>query len=366
MIIGLSDFTLNENTDLQKLDNLNYVSSFSPVETTFNFLSESRVEYNNINKELYKSIYESTSYEAINESFSDFYEKIKELIDKFIAFIKSLVERFVTLFNRMINNEKYLLKHKDRFKDFNSEDEFEIEGFEYSIDDPAIPSVSCVAEFNNDFMKLNLADILDVKNDTKDISERLSRAIGEAKENMDSQLDSYRGAIIGELREIDEADFSDELYTLYRSGYDSKYNITVDSSRIDDSLTNLENYKERISTAKKTSAKIEKEYNSLKKSIDRMSKRNKDNDASKLLGIEVRNNYTDDSKVSVRINEEALAKLNAFTKAKIAQVEKLSSAHAMAFSYKIEAIKECYIQDKRILYNALKKIEKNHKLYKEV
>ena len=49
-----------------------------------------------------------------------------------------------------------------------------------------------------------------------------------------------------------------------------------------------------------------------------------------------------------------------YMKAKVTQVNQMSSIHSMAFSAKLQAAKDCFVQNKAILYKALAKI-KSHK-----
>ena len=53
-------------------------------------------------------------------------------------------------------------------------------------------------------------------------------------------------------------------------------------------------------------------------------------------------------------------KIDMYMKAKVTQVQQMSSIHTMAFSAKLQAAKDCFVQNKSILYKALSKI-KGHK-----
>lgn len=357
-MIDFSTFTLKESTDINTLDNISAYTE-SSVELTFNFLTETKMEINNASQELYKGILEAETYEVVNESYSNFFTFIKEIIAKFIRFIKSLFDRFVTTLNRFIQSEKYLLKHEKDFSKFTPTMEFDFEGYHFTIDDPGIPMVECRAGFNSAFVGLNLAGI-DGKS-KEDQSAFIIDELDKAKYDIDEFIDKFRGEVIGKLNfPISESDFSNELFMVYRDGYDTTSSITVDASVINDSLINLKRYKEREKAVKKIKSKLESEYKSIERSLDRVVVRNRDNDLSKLIGIDIQGDYTSDSYKGIKVSEEVLTKLNAFFKAKVDQVEKMSSIHSLAFSYKLDAIKDCYIQDKKILYNALTRIQKGY------
>ena len=53
-------------------------------------------------------------------------------------------------------------------------------------------------------------------------------------------------------------------------------------------------------------------------------------------------------------------KIDMYMKAKVSQVQQMSSIHTMAFSAKLQAAKDNFVQNKAILYKALAKI-KGHK-----
>ena len=53
-------------------------------------------------------------------------------------------------------------------------------------------------------------------------------------------------------------------------------------------------------------------------------------------------------------------KIDMYMKAKVTQVQQMSSIHTMAFSAKLQAAKDCFVQNKSMLYKALSKI-KGHK-----
>ena len=340
-MINLSNFILDESSvDFTNITNVGYMYE-SSTELMFNYLLTFNEECNNASKDLYKSITEAETYEVINESFADFYEKVKEIIKKFLDFIKRLFERFITSLNKFVN----------------SEHEFDFEGYTFTIDDPMIPVIEAKAQFNQEFMNLELDKF---KEDNIDAQKAyMSDLSAKLKSSLESFYDKFRGEVIGKPNyPIAESDYSNELFMVYRDGYDTKSTITADASLINDALIRLKNYKDKQKDVKVTKKKIENEYKVVQKSIENMISRNKDNKIDKLVAIDINGDYTPEATGDLRVSEDVLTSINAYIKANVDKVEKMSAIHGMAFSYKLDAIKDCYIQDKKILYNALNRIQK--------
>lgn len=325
---------------------------------------EMHEELNQANKILYRSILESENdIEIVNEGFSDFFEKVKDIIVKFLKWIKSLFERFIAQLHKFVGSEKYILKKKDKLNKFNSDHEFDIEGYNYTFVSN-VPAIHALAEFNQSFVGLDLSSLNDTTGKNKDITDRVSSAYDDLLESLDNGewYDQFRADCIGQTDPIDEEDFADELFRVYRDGENTESTITVTNSIVMDSLNNLETYKKLEEDVKKTKSKIEKDYERIKKDIEKMISRNKDRDLSKTaIPITVRDGYTP-APGELVVSQDTLNKLDLYMKAKADQVVKMSSIHSMAFSYKLDAITDRTKQDKKILYTALSKVTKDLKL----
>ena len=354
-----------KNLIVENAINTNNVLVNSSVEEsyftdTLQFLMESTRELNNCKKELYLNILESgEDYDVITESFSDFFHKAKEIIERFLRYIKSLFDRFITSLKKFVNSEKYILKSKDTLKKFKSDHEFDFEGYVFSFNDN-IPSIKAEATFKKDFIELDFDGILKEK-DPKKVVDMISAQ--HSKLNNDLNNDRYnvfRQEVIMADRPIYADDFAEELFMVFRSGQTEKDDINIDHDKVMECLGRIQNYKSFETPIKKTKDKIEREYEKVKKSIENMISRNKDNDIDKLLSIEIVGNY-DAYSGPIQVSSEALTKIDLFLKTKVSEILELSNIHSLAFSYKLDAIHECYRQDKQILYRALNKIQKDTK-----
>lgn len=326
------------------------------------YLSESKRELRDYTKSLYEGILESgEDYGVITESFSDFFTKVKELIAKFLKYIKSLFDRFITSLNKFIRSEKYLIKHKAEFTKFGASHEFDFNGYEFSFSDH-IPSIEVEAEFNKDFVELDFDDILQDSDSSKIVAKISAQHAKLVNSLKNGRYDEFRQQVISADTDIDSSDFANELFRTYRSGENEKDEITINSSRVLESLGRIQTSKSIETSIKKTKDKIDREYTNVQKSIQNMIYRNKDNDVNKLLAVEIKGDYNGTGSTPIQLSSEAMSKIDLFIKAKVGEVMELSTIHALAFSYKLDAISDCYKQDKDILYRALNKIQRDLKV----
>lgn len=333
--------------------------------TTLEYLSEMKSEVRDCGLELHKNILESTSYEVVNESFANFFVKIKEIIERFLKFIKSLFDRFVLNLNKLIRADKYITKHKDLIRKFNSDHEFDIEGYYFTFDSN-VPVINARAEFTKDFVELDF-DMFKSGGDNKDYISYINSQAGKLnRELQNGYYDKFRGEVLGkENYEIPQSDFAEELFEIFRNGCTKKDTITIDVDNILASLSFFENYKEFEKSVKKTKDQIDKDYKQIERQLQGLVYRNKDNDIAKAIGIGISADYADNTREYIQASEEVYAKLNLFIKSKINQVIEMSNIHSMAFSYKLDAITDCYKQDKAILYRGIQEVLKDSKLRME-
>lgn len=348
----------NKNSDVTNVLSSSFIEE-SYFVTTLEYVTEAKKELRENIKDLYMNITEAKSDQVINESFNEFVLNIKEAIKKFIEYIKSLFDRFITMFHRMIKSDSYIIKNKDIFRKFDNSHEFEFEGYEYTFD-PNIPVINALAEFNTEFIELNF-DIMNGKKDNGEYLKYIKSIHGKLQSSLkDGYYDKFRAEVLGlENYEIGQSEFAEELFEIYRNGYSKKDTITINKDNIMFGvLSFFENYKELEKSVTKKKNEIEKEYKRIEKSLEKLVNKNSDYDISKAIEIGIHSDYDGSSIDTMKVSQEVLNNLNLFIKTKTNQVMEMSSIHAMAFSYKLDAIKECYEQDRKILYKALSNIQK--------
>lgn len=327
---------------------------------TLQFLTEMNADFYEAKRCFYVSVLESsssTNMTVVHESFGDFFDAVKNIIDKFLAFIKSLFERFVTLINKMIGRDKYIINHKDELKNFSRIHEFTITGFKYSFND-AIPVINAKAAFDTGFVfnagSDNNSLVLSAgSNNVKSIKGAVTNLSGVLEDG--SWYDKFRAEVIGEDGSvIAKDDFADTLFKTYRNDESIAEEITIDNSEVMSALRRFESSKKDIDDVKKKKAKIESEYTSIRKSVEGMVKSNRTN------GV-VTAKLDDRLGTAVQLSNDEIIAMDNFVKLKVNQLQEMSNIHALAFASKLDALTDCYKQDKAVLFKALGRVQSNKK-----
>ena len=346
MAISLNSLIL-ENKDLSSIVETSDTFNESYISSVFTYLTEMYNEYREADKEFYRSLYEANSMVAINESFADFFGKIKDVLNKFLKYIKSLFDRFNTTLHRMIGSDKYLLKNEETLNKFNTDCEFEYDGYTFTISE-LIPELDT---------HVNFEGLLDIdwksigKND-KDNKKLIKGKLDELKNALENDYyDDVRAGVLGLKDPIRESDYTDELFKIFRDGDNNSHIFTVTSSVVRTSYTGLKDYKNIESNVKNKKREIEDKYKKIQNRVDKMINVTlKD----KRYQVSV-DGYSDD----LDLDNETMQQLNLYVKLVTEQVIKMTTIHSLAFSYKLDALKDKMMQDKKILYIAMNKVLKD-------
>lgn len=338
---------------LQEAEAIPITNSYFPVDecyfsSSLKFISEMKNEYRAASLSLYNSLNESADQIAINESFSDFISSVKNIIKKFLNYIKSLFERFITALNSIIKSDKYLKQHKTDFGKFDHTMEFDMEVYNYSID-LAIPEIHALTTFEKEFNEIKKS--LENITDPQKASDELRNIYNKLSNDIESTLDEMRGKVLGgKISKISAGDFASELFDIYRDG-GTKDTVTVDASIVQSAYIRFANYNDELKKVKRTKSDIEREYKEIENSLSEAY--TIDADHIKLSGTSV-GDYT----MTVIATAQMQNTMELFMKTKADQVTQMSAIHTMAISAKMDAMKDCFKQDKTILYKALAKIQK--------
>ena len=346
MAISLNSLIL-ENKDLSSIVETSDTFNESYISSVFTYLTEMYNEYREADKEFYRSLYEANSMVAINESFADFFGKIKDVLNKFLKYIKSLFDRFNTTLHRMIGSDKYLLKNEETLNKFNTDCEFEYDGYTFTISE-LIPELDTHVNFEGlldiDWKSIGKND----KDNKKLIKEKLDK-LKNALEN--DYYDDVRAGVLGLKDPIRESDYTDELFKLYRDGDTNSHIFTVTSSVVRSSYTGLKDYKNIESNVKNKKKEIEDKYKKIQDRVDKAAKFTL-KDGRYQVSI---SGHGDD----LDLDNESMQQLNLYIKLVTEQVIKMTTIHSLAFSYKLDALKDKMMQDKKILYIAMNKVLKD-------
>lgn len=381
------------SNDIIDIDNIGYldknINQYSFISEGYAFILEMNAEYINSEKMFYSNILGSYGDDKIiNESFNGFFNKIKDIIDKFIKWIKKIFKTFVTKINALFGSEKFIKKNEKLLQKFDSQDEFEFNGYEFTnVDSNAFPAATALSAFtsniqgkgyleglydgidwdsitgeNDDERRANASTIMNTK---------LQNNIDNLNNSLEDFYDEFRALVIGKRTEkIDSNDYADELFKFFRNKESETSNITIDSTYVNEAYRRFKDYKTVINNIEKVQKDIIKDYESLSNYLDKMIKLNKD--TTDKFSV---NNYSGGRKyVQDQIDDlgklqnnngelydktnYSFDKMNSYLKIQSSKVNQMCNIHTQAFSAKLEAAKNCFTQDKKILYKAIQQVVK--------
>lgn len=340
-MFNINNLVYKENNIASSIVSFSEQNNMSYLTEALDISMKIKSEYISINKELYSmSLNESADIEVINESFKTFINKSIIMIEKIIQYIKSLIDRFIVEFFRLIKSDNYIIKNKNEFNKFSKSHEFDINGYDYTINGD-IPLILAQMEFREDFYDID---------DPKAIKLVYKSFIDKIR---DRYYDEFRATVIGRDGEyIIANDFMSELFKTYRSNMESESEINVTSNVVDESLYNLINYKLLEKSISRLKTDIETQYNKIKNDIISSTKMNYTKDGVELIYKDIDNGIN-----TTIIDKEYIRYFDLFIKAKVDQIEKMSNIHTLSIGSKLDAIKDRHIQDRKILYTALKKVK---------
>ena len=357
---GIDDPLINVN----KLGTLDLEESY--FATAVAFVNETNREIVETKQNLYRSISEATTQFVVLESFSDFFSKVAEIINKFIKFIKSLAARFLTHMNKIINSDKYINSHKKDFKDFRDSDKFTMNGYVYTFN-PNVPVAAASVSFNSSLFE----DLYDASGYVDLTPRGVDSAI--SKIDIEDSCDEFRATVLGQSSPISVGDFDTELFKVFRNDSLDTEEIEVDSLEVSKALsrfTDFSNMKKQITSDQ---TRIERDYEQVKKQVKDLTKRNGDLNLSAFIDrlpedmrkAVKKERGSSDNQQGFSMSGDLMYKLDLYTKTKVDQITEFSNIHTLAFSAKLDALKESYKQDRALLYTALLKIQRTDGARKE-
>ena len=408
-----SDNTYNKSIDIDDIGYMDEaIREVSFVQEGYDAILEMNAYYCNAEKEFFYRIRESAGDSfIINEGFSDFFNKIKAIIKKFIDWVKKVFKEFAAKLAALVQSEKYIKKHKDLLNKFNSEDEFEFQGYKFTeITGSSIPLSNAVDAFNakngqGGFMPtVNLGNIFkgdsngdyykftknaddsedldkwDIADDegnrdteltrrkraTEKINQKISDEISDMTNKNEDFYDEFRAYVLNQSgKKLDSKEFSDECFKVFRNGEDSTESITIDYNFVQDSYRNFDKYKDTIKDIEKKKNEMIKDYEDLEKYLDKLIKYNKethkmeaDRDVGRDFTRGALNNLDLTGPTGLIYDSSTTDRLQSLMKVYSARVNQMCQIHTQAFSAKLEAAKDCFKQDKQILNKAIQQILK--------
>ena len=371
-------------SDIGYLDN--ELTNHSFVQEGYDFILEMGKDYMNAEKTFYSNILGSYGDDnIITESFSDFFGKIKDIIKKFIEWIKKIFKEFVLKMNALFSNEKYIKKHHKLLNKFESQDEFEYNGYNFTkIDDVTVPANKALSAFEGTSAVGYLStdnwytdDSINISDDSKkDVraaqttayNTQLGTKLDELNNGLDDFYEAFRGTVINKQEKYDSSEYAEVLFRFFRDEDDTPSDITIDASYVLAAYRRFEKYKDTIKSIEKTQKEIIKDYEALEKHLDKLIKMNT---ADNKLSIATSGNTHTNNEIDILTqgSEKSLNgkvfydkstydKMNNYLKVQSSKVNQMCSIHTQAFTAKLEAAKDQFKQDKKIIYKAIGQIIK--------
>lgn len=306
---------------------------------SLNLLRESD---NNIN-EMLKKIHIGA---ILSESKNEYYLKefsigdtIKTIIDWFIKMIQQIWGKFKSMFQKIIYNDETIKKYEDKLRNLKGSFNIDFERYNYTCFDADIPSINLKTQFNTDYN--DLISKLESIRDLKSKQERIYRMqVIESEVSTRSKdpayYDKVRQITLGLPYMVSSDNYAEELFNKFRDGGSFRFSKIdrIEVSIILDRYLKSKEIKKQLEESKKETIKS---ADDVKSKIGRLS-------LQKL-------NF---SYVPYDMEEEIL--FNKIINTKTGEVSNVCNIFVMAFSAKLDAVKEAIAQDKRILFEAIKYI----------
>ena len=361
-----ADMLLSENYESPtKMENISTIEE-SYFNTALSYVNEMSRDYSNANKVFYKAVLEANNDdEVIHEAFSDFTSKVKEIIQKFLNFIKSVFNKFIIAMNKLIKSDKYLKDHKKEFSNFSPEHEFEMNIYNYTkLDDDNFPAINAYDTYMNNLKSYTLKTDSSKSITSDSLYDRLSDIYTDIVENSNDWYDLFRGEVLGKSGEsYSSSEFEKELHDIFRDDSSTKTKETITFGIVNQSLERFLAYDKTIKHVKKLKDDLEKQYKSIKDNLKNLDIMDFTNNKSVFSSIFT--DYDTSSSEIMNLNlansdkardKDIRSKMDNINKVRISRIEGMCNIHSLAFTKKLDAIKEAYNQDKKLLYVALKKM----------
>lgn len=316
--------TINEDTSL-------FVESL-------NILRESNRFFNKLLKEAHTNllIAESSDKNKVYLTEFSFKEMIDNIIDFFIDAIKSLWAKFKNLFHKITYSDKTIDKYADRIRNMKGEFTVSFPRYIYTCFDEDMPSVNLKNTFYDDYtiLEQRINEIVDLETKTER-SEKMRSLEADIKADVNpAYYDTLRQKTIGRNYMISSNDYASELFNVFRDG-GNQTTSKIDNTEVTNILNRYTNHKVLEKHVEKAKNETIGSANDVKKKIQSISLQN------------INKHY-----VPYDVEEEVL--FNRILQAKSGQVNEACNIYVMAFAAKLDAIKESAIQDKKVLFEAIK------------
>ena len=342
MVYGINAYKDSLSSDTKSISTI-YSEEFSLFSFGIDCLTENDMELRNI---LTASRIDTT---VVNESVgSSFIGLIKTIIKGFLKILNKIFDTFKDAFYQIFQPKSAIDRYKKDLLNYKYEFDMVTANFtyhNYSHFQDDIPSPDLYLWFTEDYeysvKELQKIAKLRTKNE---ILTKIAEITRDVDTNIDGKFYCTARANILQVDEVVPAEgYAEKLYAFFRSGESKDY---MESDRIvfkctprivQEAARRWFDYKPLKEKLKKQKAKLESSANSVIMKFEKL-------------------NYRDYIVVDNKFDYDFAASFEAYGTKKAGQLSELCNICIMAFSAKLDAVKEAAIQDRAICIRALSRI----------
>ncbi len=261
---------------------------------------------------------------------------INSIIDFFVNAIQSLWNKFKNLWAKITFSDRTIEKYADKIKNMKGSFNLSFSRYIYTCTDPDLPSINLKQTFYDDLRSLqNKLDRLSTVSTKAERISKMQVIESEIKDNINpSYYDMLRRNCLKVNGYISSTDFPSALFNRFRNG-GQEVSTKIDATELTIVYNRYTKHKDLIKDVEKLKADTIKSANEVKDTINSMT-------------LSSKNKYytpydTDEEVYFSNILKTVSNKVN-----------EACNIYVMAFSAKVDALKESAIQDKKVLYEAIK------------
>lgn len=335
---------------------LNISENHSFFIDALNFIKESDQEVRNIFDDILSEaiidiqINSDKAKEEYNRRFS-FTGIVKKIFELFLHAVEQLWLRFKALISRLLNSDLSIKKYKNALLNYDESLKVYIPYYIFTNLDIDIPSDTLRIIFSDEYDDLydRLQKIANIKQKEKMI-DKLRGIYQEISDQLQNgnYYNKVRAKIMGKIDRsiITEQDFQNQISVFFRNGMKEPFQPSQPIASYE-----VQNAAKRFFAYDNTMKVLEKQYKNVKNSADKTSKK-----IMKIKGTDIFNEY-------VPIDYDIEYALNQVLQLKSGQISKTCNLILMAYSAKLDAMKDAMAQDRKILHAAISQVIIKEKPY---
>ena len=320
------------------------------------FIKESDQEVRNIFDDILSEaiidiqINSDKAKEEYNRRFS-FSGIVKKIFELFLHAVEQLWLRFKALISRLLNSDLSIKKYKNALLNYDESLKVYIPYYIFTNLDIDIPSDTLRIIFSDEYDDLydRLQKIANIKQKEKMI-DKLRGIYQEISDQLQNgnYYNKVRAKIMGKIDGsiITEQDFQNQISVFFRNGMREPFQPNQPIASYE-----VQNAAKRFFAYDNTMKVLEKQYKNVKNSADKTSKK-----IMKIKGTDIFNGY-------VPIDYDIEYALNQILQLKSGQISKTCNLILIAYSTKLDAMKDAMNQDRKILHAAISQVIIKEKPY---